>query len=66
MADRRVTATEKEIADLKEQLKKAKAISDVWKSKYEEAESLRAEVVRSRVVAEKSAMRRPPSRKIWR
>ena len=41
VADRRATAMEKEIADLKEQLKEAKATSDGWKSKYEEAERQR-------------------------
>ena len=46
---------EKEIADLKEQLKEAKATSDSWKSKYEETERLRTEAARSRVVADKSA-----------
>ena len=55
VADRRATAMEREIADLKEQLKEAKATSDCWKSKFEEAERLRVEAARSRVVAEKSA-----------
>ena len=38
VADRRATVMEKEIAELKEQLKEVKATSDGWKSKYAEAE----------------------------